>query len=105
MTKGKITVLKRMANPDIADEYMKDESGADNVVPCPYLEDGQEFIIENWGIIPDGFCSWAWMDIHKGVMLVMGGGSSPSVKHEGMMIVCCSDGFRPVVFKIERIED
>ncbi len=102
MATGKITVLKRMANADIADEYMKEEH---RIVPCPYLEDGQEFIFEDWGAVPDGLCSWAWMDIHKGVMLVMGGGSSPSVKHEGMVIACCSDGARPVVFKIERLED
>ncbi len=98
MAKAKITVLKRMVNPDIVAEYLGEEMG-----PCGLFEDGQEFIQDGWRP-PEGFCPWAWSDIHKEIMLVRRGGSQGE-KLEGMAIACCTDGFKPVVFKIERIED
>jgi uncharacterized repeat protein (TIGR04076 family) len=97
--KTKITVLKRMCNPDLA-EF----KASGSVEPCGHLEDGQEFVIDRWDAAPEGFCHWAWSDIHKEIMLVMGGGSNRSLSQEGMAIACCTDGFKPVVFKIERVE-
>jgi uncharacterized repeat protein (TIGR04076 family) len=37
----------------------------------------------------------------------MGGGeyTTPWVEQKGAAIACCTDGYRPVVFKIERIEE
>jgi uncharacterized repeat protein (TIGR04076 family) len=34
-----------------------------------------------------------------------GRGGNPSLKQEGAAVACCADGFRPIVFKIERIEE
>ena len=105
MYKCKIIVLKRMANPDLIDEYMGEEHKAKDVAPCPHFEDGQEFIVESPGAIPEGFCAWAWADIHKEVLAITSGGNiSPWIKHPGVAITCCTDGFRPVVFKVERME-
>ena len=99
----KITVLKRMANQDLIDEYMGEESKTDDVVPCNLFEDGQEFIVENWGTVPEGFCGWAWADIHKEVMAISTGADlRPWVKYPGLAITCCTDGYRPVVFKVEK---
>ena len=101
MAKAKITVLRRMVNEDFIAEYL----GADSSVgPCSLVEDGQVFIQEDWRP-PEGFCPWAWSDIHKEIILVRRGGSQGGRMPEGTAIACCTDGFRPVVFKIERIED
>ena len=94
-----------MANLDLAEEYRKQEYNEKYPSPCGIFEDGQEFILEAWGVPPKGFCPWAWADIHKEIMLIMGGGNNISLKQEGVAIACCSDGFKPVVFKIERIEN
>ncbi len=100
MTKARITVLKRTANLDIIAEYLKSE---DEMQPCQLFEDGQIFIQEGWRP-PEDFCPWAWSDIHKEIILVRRGGSQGDYA-EGTAIACCTDGFRPVVFKIERVDD
>lgn len=53
--------------------------------------------------MPEGFCSWAWADIQRDVLVVMSGGSISWFNRKNMSIVCCTDALRPVVFKIERI--
>ena len=103
MPVAKITVLRRMANPDIVEEYMGDECKTD-VWPCGAFEDGQEFLLENADGPPEGFCAWAWTDIHKYVLTIACGGDfSPWVREKGTAIACCTDGYRPVVFKIEAL--
>jgi len=54
--------------------------------------------------MPDGFCSTAWGDIFKNIQTVCLEGNFPSTKKEGLNISCCTDGVKPVVFKIERME-
>jgi len=53
--------------------------------------------------MPEGFCSWAWADIQRDVIHMGLGGDFPWMKKPGVMISCCTDGLRPVVFKLERI--
>jgi uncharacterized repeat protein (TIGR04076 family) len=102
MPKFKITVLKRMANQDLADKYCVPEATA----PCPYFTDGQEFIVESGGRQPENFCGWAWNDIHKSYLVLRhGGGFSGWMKDEDTIIACCTDGIRPVVFEVKRLED
>lgn len=92
----KITVLKRTQNTDGLKAY------ADTVwPPCQRLTDGQEFISRHANM-PEGFCSWAWADIQKYVLTLARGGNFRGVK-PGTFISCCTDGFRPVIFKIQRI--
>jgi len=53
--------------------------------------------------MPPSFCSWAWADIQRDVAHLAIGGDFPWIKQRGIMITCCTDGLRPVVFKLERI--
>ncbi|HEX2907353.1 MAG TPA: TIGR04076 family protein [Phototrophicaceae bacterium] len=100
----KITVLKRMINADLAEEYI-----ANPVTPCPFFQDGQEFITPSLEK-PAGFCDWAWNDIHKVIVTLRRGGNFSDgmfegwMKNDTSMIACCTDGVRPVVFKIEEVE-
>ena len=94
--KVKITVLRRLFNQDMVDEYTTEPWE-----PCQRLGDGQEFIAEGVNM-PEGFCSWAWADIQKYVMTLARGGNFLGVK-PGVCITCCTDGFRPVIFKLERV--
>jgi len=101
----KITVLKCLAHPDLVREYMGDEvKDARLATPrCGALKEGQEFLLTDPSVVPDGFCAWAWADIHREILAISAGGSlEPWLKRPGLAIACCTDGFRPVVFKIER---
>ena len=105
MPKCKITVLKKLIDEDLAREYCLNETGV-----CNAFEVGQEFIAEYPQKEPDDFpCAGAWSDISNFVFVLLSGGNfGPSglkwMKNDRTMITCCSDGVRPVIFKIERIE-
>ncbi|MEM2111818.1 MAG: TIGR04076 family protein [Candidatus Bathyarchaeia archaeon] len=98
ISKVKITVLKRLVLNDL-DKYKKEPS-----VACTLFKDGQEFVSERLQM-PNGFCSWAWADIQRDVAVLALNGNFDWVKDKGVGISCCTDGFRPVVFKLERIEE
>ena len=85
--------------PDLIDEY-----GVGVNPFCDAVEDGQEFIVKDLNI-PAGFCAWAWADIQRDVTHLFFDGDFPWVKDEGVMISACTDGFRPVIFKLERLAD
>jgi len=99
ISKVKITVLRRMANRDLFEEY----AYTPEIEPlCEHFQEGQEFIVEMLQI-PKGFCDWAWADIQRDVLILGLGGNAPWIKEEGIIISCCTDGLRPVVFKLERV--
>ena len=87
-----ITVLKRTLN----DEWNKEFRGG-NVKLCSVVKDGQEFMVESARRKPEGFCDWAWADIRVYIQQVDAGKFDTTV-------CCCTDGFRPVFFKIERMK-
>jgi uncharacterized repeat protein (TIGR04076 family) len=91
-----------MINKDLIDAYVSKDRGEFDL--CPVYQDGQEFIIENFPSRPDGFCDWAWADIQRDVVGVMFGSHFPWMQEPGVVITCCTDGFRPVVFKVEMME-
>ena len=92
----KITVLRRSQNAEYLREY------ADDIwEPCERLAEEQQFI-SSGANMPDGFCSWAWCDIQKYVLTLARGGNFRGVR-PGTYISCCTDGYRPVFFLIERI--
>jgi uncharacterized repeat protein (TIGR04076 family) len=102
--KCKITVLKRTLNSDLAKEYCKSQTGL-----CPCFIEGDTFFA---GFDqPDKFCGWAWNDIYRFVTVLLSRGNFSSgvfegwMKKDNEMIVCCTDAIRPVIFKIELIED
>jgi len=105
MSKCKITVLKRLLLEDLIKEYSSEGTPEEPLGQCTTFRDGQEFIIENDPVMPEGFCFWAWSDIQRDVAMIMYGADIHWISKKGTMINCCSDGLRPVVFKVERIED
>lgn len=108
MPRCRITVLKTMVNQDLIDEYLskgfkkiyKDKGFG----PCDRFEVGQEFIVERPDVMPDNFCAWAWTDIHRDLLAVLYGANLPWIEEEARAIACCTDGLRPVVFRLERID-
>lgn len=99
VSRVKITVLRRMSNPDLYEEY----GDATELEPlCEDFQEGEEFVVERLQM-PQGFCDWAWADIQRDVLILGLGGNAPWVREEGLLISCCTDGLRPVVFKLERI--
>ncbi len=87
----KVTVLKRSFEKEFAATYRKGQGA-----PCSRVKDGQEFTASSQWAVPAGICEWAWADIRTYIHDVFATGE-PTV-------ACCSDGFRPVFFKIERVE-
>ena len=101
MPRCKITVLKRTFNQDLIEKYLVDE--AKNMKPCELFEDGQEFVVDRYYRAPEGFCDWAWADIRRDMLILAYGGSMPGMRKPGTLIVGCTDWFRPVIFKVERL--
>lgn len=101
--KVKITVLKTLYHEDLVDEYLLPECKA-AYGPCYRHHVGQEFIIDSFNK-PEGFCSWAWADIHREFISVMFHSQFSVSKDPGCIIASCTDGLRPVVFKVERLEE
>lgn len=105
--KCKITVIDKKCFSDLQEKYLADpRSGS-----CPFYNVGDEFVFERYGD-EDTFwregngtqCAEAWDCISRYVYTALQGGSI--MRHwtndEHMMIACCNDGTRPVIFKIER---
>ena len=101
-TKARITIVKRTVNRDLIEEYSSDDR--EECGCCQRYQDGQEFVVESPSLKPKGFCAWAWADIHRDVVAIVSGGSYPWIKQPGTAIACCSDGLKPVIFNVERIE-
>lgn len=100
----KITVLKTTYDPDLAEAYRRPDV---HKGPCPIFTQGQEFIVEYLAQRPEGFdCEWAWDDIHKILFtLMLRGNFTTWMKDGNTFIACCTDGIKPVVFKIERLDE
>lgn len=102
----KVTVVKKLYNEDMAKECGQIDSG-----PCKYFKLGQEFITYDFSQPKDFLCGLAWNDLSKVVTAFLCDGNFSSgifsgcMKNEKTMIACCTDGIRPVVFKIEKFED
>ena len=101
MRKVKITVIRKEFYPDFADEFLSEGKGAG---ACSLLEVGDTLIFEGGAQMPESFCPWAWIDIYHNVSAIASGSTYyPWNKRDGQTIACCTDGIRPVVFKIEAI--
>ena len=125
--KIKVTVIDKKLYPELRQQYCADP----NTGVCSCYNVGDEFIFYrdderddfwNMGIntlvktnadpntVAGGpkmpFCSEAWDTISRYIYTGLQGGSIMKgwLKEENMMITCCSDGIRPVIFKIEQID-
>ncbi|MBN1437891.1 MAG: TIGR04076 family protein [Anaerolineales bacterium] len=90
--KCKITVIRKDFHEDL---YRQCPAGPPG--PCGLLEVGRVFVTDSEWSPPEGLCPWAWADMRS---IIQG-------KHAGdpqVKIVSCTDGLRPVLFKLECIE-
>jgi uncharacterized repeat protein (TIGR04076 family) len=101
-SKVKITVVKKLSKNDIFGDAPPLRSTSPPV--CTRLQEGQEFIVDGPDF-PTGFCAWAFADIQRDISHLRLGGDYPWMEKKGTMLACCTDGNRPVIFKLERIED
>lgn len=101
MSKIKITVVKVFTPKDV---FGKEFARTDGTVvePC-HLKEGQEWITNGF-TNPEDFCSWAFADFRKDFYLLAFGGDIPDTP-KGVVHTVCSDGKRPVCFKLERFEE
>jgi len=100
MEKIKITVLRRTINEDFAKKYSKHK-----IELCPKNTEGQVYISID-GAKPENFCDFAWIDIYKYVFaLLFKGNFDMWMRDLSTVITCCTDGIRPVFYKIERMND
>lgn len=123
----KLTVIDKKLYPELQAQYCADPcAGA-----CPCYNVGDEFLFRRdeeedhfWkmglgtlvktGADPDTVaggpklphCSEAWDAFSRYIYAGLQGGAIMRgwMREENTMITCCSDGTRPVIFKIERID-
>jgi uncharacterized repeat protein (TIGR04076 family) len=94
----KITVLKCF---DTKDVFRKSPVKAKYSGPCPVFKEGQVFNVDD--SMPNEFCSYAWDTIFPWAMsLRFGGNFTEWYEEPGVIVACCPDGLRPVIFRIER---
>jgi len=107
MPKIRITVVKRVAHMDLLDEHLNREDFPGAYGPCEIMQEGMEFVIDGvFARRPENFnCQGAWNDIQRNLASVMYGGNLPWIRQPGTVVASCSDGLRPVSFRIERIDD
>lgn len=107
MSKCKITVIKKEYYPDLVQKYCQNPASG----PCHRFEIGDEIMID-WDAyisinIPNGFCAEAWHAISHYVYAALQDGSMMKnwMKDNKTMIACCNDGTRPVIFRLQRIDE
>ncbi|OQA14382.1 MAG: hypothetical protein BWY62_01052 [Firmicutes bacterium ADurb.Bin356] len=101
MKKCRITVMKKALYKDLIAKYENPKEHA-----CT-LEEGQVFIANGWKA-PNGLCTSAWESMSPFVMtLAHGGGDFYDgwMKNKTSAMVSCNDGFRPVSFLIEALDE
>ena len=101
MKKCRITVVRRASYEDLMAQYENPIEHA-----CDMCE-GQVFIANGWQR-PEGLCQSAWESMSSFVMTLAHGGGN---FYEGWMknphsaMISCNDGFRPVSFLIEALDE
>lgn len=101
MKKVKITVMKIACYGDLIEKY---ENPLEHT--CD-MELNQTFIANGWEK-PKDFCDSAWDSISPFVMtLAHGGGDFYDgwMKNEKSAMISCNDGFRPVSFLLETLDE
>ena len=105
--KVKVTVLDKKLYPELQEQYCADPRSG----PCPCYQVGDTFLSGRYGaraagcpVIPH--CTEAWDAIARYIYTGLQGGSIMRgwMQDERVMITCCSDGTRPVIFKIQRLD-
>lgn len=108
----KVTVLRKECDERLQEEYLRDPKAG----PCPFFDVGQEFVFswndgsreDFWHMLGGSFpCAEAWDCIGRYVYTALHGGSPMTgwSRDDRQFIACCNDGTRPVIFKIERLDE
>ena len=101
--KIKVTVVRKLDMRDIFGD--EDVGSSESMAPvCDRFSVGDEFIIADKGC-PEGFCPGAFYDIYKWINGMAFGANYFWMKKPGLMYSCCTDGMRPVIFKLERLDE
>lgn len=101
MKKVRITAVRQTCYPDLMAKYENPIQHACDV------KEGQVWIANGWGK-PEGFCDSAWESVSAFVReLAEGGGNFYDgwMKDPKSAMISCNDGFRPVSFYIEALEE
>lgn len=101
MKKCKITVAKVACHKDLMEKY---ENPMEH--PCDMVE-GQEIIANGWKK-PHEICDSAWETISPFVMALSYGAEDIYdgwMKNKKSVMLSCNDGFRPVSFYIEALDE
>ena len=98
----KITVLRRFKPEEV---FETPPVKGPSLGACGLYNDGQIFYVEQDGKMPNGFCDGAWDDIYKAIQVLRFHGNFQWFDEAGVSVSCCTDGLRPVVFKIERTNE
>ena len=101
MKKVKITAVRKTVYPDLMAKYENPIEHACDV------EEGMTWISPE-GKKPEGFCDSAWDSVAPFVKtLAQGGGNFYDgwMKNPYSAMISCNDGFRPVSFYLEALED
>ena len=101
MNKIKIAAVRKA---DYKDLQLKYENPIQHA--CDVTE-GQVWIADGWAR-PEGFCESAWESISPFVMTLAHGGEDfydGWMKNKKSAMISCNDGFRPVSFYIEVVEE
>lgn len=101
MRKCRITVIRKADYPDLSEKYENLQKS-----PCD-MEEGQVFIAEGWEK-PEGLCRSAWESMSPFVLALSHGAEGIYdgwMKNSRSAMISCNDGFRPVSFYIEALED
>ena len=102
MKKIKITVIATTFNEEIAKKYADE-----GLTACTYNTVGQVFYSNGWQK-PEGLCDNAWKSMQDYVMTLSHGGKNffdGWLKDENVAIISCNDGTRPVIYKIEALNE
>ncbi len=101
MKRVKITVMRMACYTDLMAQY---ENPMEH--PCD-MEVGRVFIADGWKK-PEGFCDSAWDTVSPFVMTLAYGGEDIYdgwMKNKRSAMISCNDGFRPVSFLLETLEE
>ena len=101
MKKIKITVMKKVCHQDLIDRY---ENPIENA--CDMVE-GAVFIANGWKR-PENFCESAWDSMSPFVLGLSHGAEDfyeGWMKNKKSAMISCNDGFRPVSFLIETLDE
>ena len=100
MKKVRITVMRKACYPDLMAKYENPIEHA-----CD-IEEGAVFVADGWQK-PDGLCESAWQSMLPFVMgLAHGAGNNDGwMENPRSAMISCNDGFRPVSFLLETMND